>query len=152
MTTEMTLRESEAAEQWDKLLSSPIERFAPAISLSDEFDGMLTESGLVIKVLEMPHPISWEKDGEIQAAMVMTVELRGEERTLYLSSESIKRSMGYFIQRFGSKIVGQTFHVTRRYYDNKQYGKTVAYDMRVYHPVVTETDMEYKDGEIKPME
>jgi len=131
MTTEaMTKALNEADAEWQALMKEDIEQFAPSINLAVEFD----DKGFVrlpMIIRAWAKPVGWtdKKTKEPKATMVMMVEYEGQQRSLWLSAVSLKRSMMVIYQELGENAIGRNIVITRRPYDSKQYGASIAYNV-----------------------
>jgi hypothetical protein len=126
---------SEAEAAWQDLQGSDIETYAPTLNLRQIFEDFGKESVTII-VREWAKVVGWTHEVKgAMATMVMLVEYEGEPSSIWLSAESLRRSMMAIYQTIGENIVGQTIVITRRLYDSKEWGpKTVAYNCHVLLP------------------
>jgi len=132
MTLEMKKAENEAEKEWQKLKGEEIEVYAPTLNLRQIFEDEGKDS-MEIVIEQWAKPIGWvdEKTKEAKATMVMLVNYEGETRSLWLSAESLRRSIMAIYQRFGEEAMGMGVIITRRPYQNKEYGKTFAYNCQI---------------------
>jgi len=122
-------KKADAEAAFNAGLKEDIERFAPTLSLKREFEK--TEK-LVVKILEWPVAVAFQKEGKApQSEMTMKVEYQGEERTLWLSAESLRREMLYHFQKVGKDIVNREVAITKRPYMHKEYGDTFSYNVNL---------------------
>lgn len=143
--TEMEKAMSEAEAAWQDLQASDIETYAPTLNLRQIFEDFGKESVTII-VKEWAKVVGWKHETKgPMATMVMLVEYDGEPSSIWLSAESLRRSMMAIYQTLGENIVGQSIMITRREYMDKEYGKTFAYNCHVMLPEdtnQTELDIE----------
>lgn len=136
--TEMEKAMSEAEAAWQDLQASDIEDYAPTLNLRQIFEDFGKDS-VFVTVREWAKAVSWKHETKgPMATMVMLVEYEGLLSSIWLSAESLRRSMMKIYQDLGEDIVGKDILITRREYMDKEFGKTFAYNCHVIVPEDTD--------------
>ena len=120
----------EAEKQFQTMLASEIETYAPTIGLQEYFDGGADK--LILRVKAWPRPVAWKDAEEVwQSTNVMEVEANGITHSLWLSAKSLRMGVVKAFQDHGQELLGRDILITRRPYVHHKFGKSFAYNVTV---------------------